>query len=66
VSGRTVEKIAAVVAAAEADPERFGKLAEDMDRTGRVDGPFKRLKVARQAEAIRKGRRRCRATDPIA
>jgi len=53
VSGRTVEKIAAVVEAAEAEPERFGKLVADMDRTGRVDGPFKRLKVARQAEAIR-------------
>jgi ParB/RepB/Spo0J family partition protein len=53
VSGRTVEKIAAVVEAAEAEPERFGKLKEDMDRTGLVDGPFKRLKVARQAEAIR-------------
>src|SRR5262249_54936147 len=50
---RTVEKIAAVVAAAEAAPEKFGKLAADMDRTGRVDGPYKRLKVARQAEAIR-------------
>jgi N6-adenosine-specific RNA methylase IME4 len=54
VSGETVRKITAIVAAAEAEPERFGKLAADMDRTGRVDGPFKRLKVARQAEAIRK------------
>jgi N6-adenosine-specific RNA methylase IME4 len=54
VSGRTVEKIAAIVAAAEAEPERFAKLAADMDRTGRVNGPFKRLKVACQAEAIRK------------
>jgi N6-adenosine-specific RNA methylase IME4 len=39
--------------AAEAEPERFGKLVADMDRMGRVDGPFKRLRVARQAEAIR-------------
>ena len=39
--------------AAKVDPKRFGKLAEDMDRTGRVDGPFKRLQVMRQAEAIR-------------
>ena len=53
VSGETVRKIAAIVSAAEAEPKRFGKLAADMDRTGRVDGPFKRLKVARQAEAIR-------------
>jgi N6-adenosine-specific RNA methylase IME4 len=53
VSGRTVDKIRDVVAAAEAEPEKFGKLVEDMDRTGRVDGPFKRLKVMRQAAAIR-------------
>lgn len=51
---RTLDKAEAIVAAAEAEPEKFGKLVEDMDRTGRVDGPFKRLKVARQAEAIRK------------
>jgi N6-adenosine-specific RNA methylase IME4 len=72
VSGRTVEKIAAVVAAAEAEPERFGKLQADMDRTGLVNGPFKRLKNIRQAEAIRaepppmpgKGPYRVIAADP--
>jgi MT-A70/ParB-like nuclease domain len=53
VSGRTVDKIAAVVAAAEAEPERFGKLAADMDRTGRVSGVYKRLCIAKQAEQIR-------------
>jgi hypothetical protein len=53
VSGRTVDKIAAVVAAAEAEPERFGKLAADMDRTGRVNGVYKRLCIAKQAEQIR-------------
>jgi N6-adenosine-specific RNA methylase IME4/ParB-like chromosome segregation protein Spo0J len=53
ISGRTVEKIAAVVAAAEAEPEKYSKLAEDMDRTGLVNGPYKRLKVAIQAERIR-------------
>jgi N6-adenosine-specific RNA methylase IME4 len=40
--------------AAKAEPEKFGKLQVYMDRTGRVDGPFKRLKVIRQSEAIRK------------
>jgi ParB-like chromosome segregation protein Spo0J len=50
---RTVEKAEAIVKAAEADPQKFGKLVEDMDRTGRVDGPHRRLKVMRQAEAIR-------------
>lgn len=53
VSGRTVEKIAAIVAAAEAEPERFGKLKEDMDRTGRVNGVYRRLKNTQQAELIR-------------
>jgi len=50
---RTLEKAEAVVTAAEAEPERFGKLLADMDRTGRVDGVHKRLLVARQAEQIR-------------
>lgn len=53
VSGRTVDKIAAVVEAAEAEPERFGKLLSDMDRTGRVNGVYKRLRVAKQAEQIK-------------
>ena len=52
-SGRTLEKIVAVTDAAEAEPAKFGKLKEDMDRTGRVNGPFKRLKVAKQADAIK-------------
>lgn len=49
----TLNKATAVVEAAEAEPEKYGKLLVDMDRTGRVDGPYKRLAVARQAEAIR-------------
>ena len=53
VSGRTVEKIAAVVAAAEAEPERFGNLLADMDKSGRVNGPFRRLVNIRTAERIR-------------
>lgn len=50
---RTLEKAAAVVAAAEAEPEKFGKLKDDMDRTGRVNGPYRRLTNTKQAEAIR-------------
>ena len=53
LSGKTLERAEAVVTAARADPERFGKLAEDMDRTGLVNGPYKRLKVAMQAEKLR-------------
>jgi N6-adenosine-specific RNA methylase IME4/ParB-like chromosome segregation protein Spo0J len=51
---KTIQKARAVRDAAKADPEKFGRLQADMDRTGRVDGPFKRLKVMRQSEAIRK------------
>jgi N6-adenosine-specific RNA methylase IME4 len=36
-----------VVAAAEAEPERFGMLVEQMDKTGKVDAAHKTLKVAR-------------------
>jgi N6-adenosine-specific RNA methylase IME4/ParB-like chromosome segregation protein Spo0J len=49
----TIAKAEAVVDAAEAEPEKFSKLKEDMDRTGRVNGPYRRLKNAQQAEAIR-------------
>lgn len=48
---RSIEKAEAVVRAAEQDPGRFGGLKADMDRTGRVDGPYKRLQnIKRQAE----------------
>ena len=43
----TLDKAEAVVAAAEAEPERFGKLVEQMDKTGKVDAAHKMLKVAR-------------------
>ncbi len=49
----TIAKAEAIVDAAEAEPDRFGKLLDDMDRTGRVHGVFRRLKVIRQADAIR-------------
>ncbi len=54
IGARSLDKATAIVAAAEAEPERFAGLVADMDRTGRVDGPFKRLKVMKQAEAIRR------------
>lgn len=50
---RTLEKAEAIVVAAEAEPKKYGKFAADMDRTGRVDGVYRRLKVAQQAERIR-------------
>jgi N6-adenosine-specific RNA methylase IME4 len=50
---RTLEKAEAIVDAAEAEPGRFGKLLERMDRTGRVNGCFRLFKIQKQAEAIR-------------
>jgi N6-adenosine-specific RNA methylase IME4 len=55
VSGKTVEKIVAVCQAAEEEPEKYGQLVADMDRTGKVHGVYKKLKVQRQAEAILQG-----------
>jgi MT-A70 len=52
-SHKQVEKRLTIVAAAAAEPERFGKLLADMDCTGCVNGPYRRLKNARAAEAIR-------------
>jgi N6-adenosine-specific RNA methylase IME4 len=48
-----VEKRQAIVDAAHAEPERFGRLKDQMDRAGRVDGVYRRLKIARQADLIR-------------
>jgi N6-adenosine-specific RNA methylase IME4 len=53
ISGRTLEKARAVVAAAEAEPERFGELLAQMDKSGRANGPYRRLQNIRQADAIR-------------
>ena len=53
MSGRTLEKAEAIVDAAEAEPAKFGKLLADMDRTGRANGVFRQLKIAKQAEQIR-------------
>lgn len=52
-SGRTVEKAEQVVKAAEENPERFGHLKEQMDKTGKVDGPHKRLQNMLSADALR-------------
>jgi N6-adenosine-specific RNA methylase IME4 len=43
----------AVVEAAKEDPERFAHLVERMDRTGRIDGAYRELKIAHESEKIR-------------
>jgi len=50
VSARTLGKAAKVVEAAEADPEKFAPLLEEMDRTGKVDPSYRKLvKAERKA-----------------
>ena len=55
IAARTLDKAAAIVTALKANPhnERIQKLHADMDRTGNVHGPFKRLKVMQQSAIIR-------------
>jgi ParB/RepB/Spo0J family partition protein len=48
----TLAKAEAVVEAAEAEPEKYGKLKADMDRTGRANGVFRRLRNTQAAEQI--------------
>jgi N6-adenosine-specific RNA methylase IME4/ParB-like chromosome segregation protein Spo0J len=49
-SDRETEKVQAVVAAAEAEPEKYAPVAERMDRTGNIDGAYRTLQ-AKQDEA---------------
>ena len=52
VSGRTVEKLKAVVEAAEENPEKFGHLVDEMDRTGKVNGAHRKLKQANDEKRV--------------
>lgn len=52
ISGRTLEKAKAVVEAAEEEPEKFAPLVEEMDRTQRVSGAYRKLKIQQEAEKI--------------
>ena len=54
MSPRTLDKATALVKAAKAEPDKYAKLVSDMDRSGRVNGPYKRLLVARKTQDIRK------------
>lgn len=52
ISGKTLERAGAVVEAARQEPDKFSALQEQMDRTGRINGIFRKLKIARQLESI--------------
>jgi ParB-like chromosome segregation protein Spo0J len=45
MSGRTYEKAKAVVEAAEREPDKHAETAREMDRTGRVEPAYKKVKV---------------------
>jgi len=55
VSGRTLEKIEAVVEAAKEEPEKYEILAEKMDKTGKVDAAYKALQHEKMKETIKQG-----------
>ena len=52
VGRTTIERAEAVVKAAEEQPEEFGYLVEQMDRSGKIAGAFRRLEVLRQAKDL--------------
>ena len=52
VGRTTIERAEAVVDAAEEEPEAYGYLVEQMDRSGKVAGAFRRLKVLKQAKQL--------------
>jgi len=51
-SPKAVAKAREVVQAAEHEPERFGKLVEQMDRTGKVDGAYRMFKRAQDEQQV--------------
>jgi N6-adenosine-specific RNA methylase IME4 len=52
VGRTTIERAEAVIEAAEEDPEEYGFLVEQMDRSGKVAGAYRRLAVLKQAKEL--------------
>lgn len=50
--GRTIEKAIAIVEAAEANPAKYGKLVQEMDKNG-ANGAYKKLREMQTAERTR-------------
>jgi N6-adenosine-specific RNA methylase IME4 len=50
ISGRTLEKIQAVVEEAEQQAPRFGSLLAEMDRNGRIDAAYRKLRRMRDEQ----------------
>lgn len=53
VSGRTIDKAAAVVQAAREEPEKYGHLVDKMDQTGKVNAAHKQMRETKRHEEIR-------------
>ena len=69
VSGRTYEKAKAVVEAAEQDPERFDDLVEEMTRTRKVNGAYRKMRQRQDEHRVMdlrpvEGRHRTLIIDP--
>src|ERR1700686_4660385 len=52
VGRTTIERAEAVVDAAEEEPEESGHLVEQMDRSGKVAGAYRRLEVLKQTKQL--------------
>ena len=52
VGRTTIERAEAVVEAAEEEPDEYGYLVEQMDRSGKIAGAFRRLTVLKQAKEL--------------
>lgn len=52
VGRTTIDRAEAVVEAAEEEPEEYGHLVEQMDRSGNVASAYRRLNVQRQAQEL--------------
>ena len=52
-SARSLKKISEVCEAAKAEPEKYQSLVDQMDKTGRVSGVYKKLQTTQQAEKLR-------------
>lgn len=53
VGRTTIERAEAVIDAAEEEPEEYYRLVEQMDRSGKVAGAYRRLLVLRQAKDLK-------------
>jgi ParB family chromosome partitioning protein len=52
MSWPTYKRAKAVIEAAESDPETFGPIAEEMDRTGKITPAYEQLQRAQVSEAV--------------